>query len=171
MEKGAVTKANEAEGRQRAISFTGVWRMWPEHGGDHEFVQDIGGNRAPPQPAKKTNPGHLFEIHPLTRIDWVDVVDAIWEIFGYTYKDRDVAFHRHENNSVHLKCGKSEVEMTMSMVGYSYTECALELNEDVQHTMQDGGKGCRARILDSEEHTMVSEVRMILVPGTARLRD
>lgn len=166
LEKGAVKNANDAEGRTRAVPFTGVWRIWPEHGGDHVFAQDIGGDPVPPTPAKKTNPDHLFEIHPLTTFDGIDVADAIGDIPGYTYKHADDAFHRYENTRFHMKCGTSEVEMTMSMVGYNYTEFTLELNEDVQHTMQDGGKAFKARILDSEEHTLVSEERMILVPGT-----
>lgn len=55
----AVHRANDLEGRTETIDVTGVWRIWPEHGGDHEFEQG-----KPASKATNTNPDHIFEIHP-----------------------------------------------------------------------------------------------------------
>ena len=55
----------------------------------------------------------------------------------------------------------------MSMVGYNYTKFTLVLNEDVSHTMEDGGKAFKAAILGDDDDIFVSEERMILAPGTA----
>jgi hypothetical protein len=165
-ESQAVSKANEAEGRERAVPIEGVWRIWPEHGGDHEFTQHIGGPAVPPTPPKTTNPDHIFEVHPLTRFDGVEVGDSIGEISGYAYKDPDDAFHRFENTRFHLQCSENTTQLTMSMVGYNYTKFHIHLNEDVKHRMQDGGRAFKAEILDNEGETLVTEERMILVPDT-----
>ena len=165
-EKTALTKANDAEGRSRAVPMTGVWRIWPEHGGDHEFTQHIGGTPVPPNHQKTTNPDHIFEVHPLTFFDGIEVRDSIGHISGYDYKDAERAFHYYENTRFHLECRINETELTMSMVGYNYTKFDIVLNEDVSHTMQDGGKAFKARIVNDEGETLVTEEWMILVPGT-----
>ena len=170
-EKAAVTKANDDEGRSRAIPVSGVWRIWPEHGGDHEFTQDINGTPVPSDDAKKTNPDHIFEIHPLTTFDGIEVKDSIGPIPGYKYKPADDAFYRFENTRFHLECGASETQLTMSMTGYNYTDFDIELREDVSHTMQDGGKAFMATILDHEGETLVTKERMVLVPGTKAFND
>jgi hypothetical protein len=55
----------------------------------------------------------------------------------------------------------------MSNVGYNYTKFDIILNEDVTHTMQDGGKAFKARVQADDGDTLVTEERMILIPGTA----
>ena len=161
-EKDGVRRANELEGRVKKVTITGVWRVWPEHGGDHEFVQ---GEVA--SPATSTNPDHVFEVHPLTEFDGIEVADSIGKISTYKYKTAEDAFHRYENSRFHLECFDDTVRITMSMIGYNYTKFELELAEDVTHTMQDGGKSFFARIIDDENSVLVSKERMILVPGTA----
>jgi len=160
----AVARANAVEGRSQKVNITGVWRIWPEHGGDHEFTQGT-----TTSPATTTNPDHILEIHPLTEFDAIDVASSIGKISGFKYKKADEAFERYETTRFHLDCsaGASTVRMTMSMVGYNYTKFTLVLNEDVSHTMQDGGKAFKAAILDSHGDTLVTEERMILIPGTA----
>jgi hypothetical protein len=163
-ELDAVARANAAEGRNPKVPITGVWRIWPEHGGDHEFTQGHQEGEA-----TSTNPDHILEIHPLTEFDGIEVADSIGKISGYKYKDAEEAFGRYENTRFHLDCnaGSSTVRMTMSMVGYNYTKFTLVLNEDVSHTMQDGGKAFKAAILDNGNNILVTEERMILIPGTA----
>jgi len=165
-EKPALTAANAAEGRIRAVPITAVWRIWPEHGGDREFTQNIDGTPIPPDNDKTTNPDHIFEMHPLTLFDGVEVGDSIGPISGYDYKEAEDAFHRFENTGFHLSCGETQTELTMSMVGFNYTNFGISLNEDVSHTMQDGGKAFMASVHDAEGETLVTNLRMILVPGT-----
>jgi hypothetical protein len=162
-ELGAVARANAVEARTKKVDITGVWRIWPEHGGDHEFTQGKMESKA-----TNTNPDHILEIHPLTEFDGIEVADSIGKITGYKYKNADDAFHRYENTRFNLECSPSSstVRMTMSMVGYNYTKFDLVLNEDVSHTMQDGGKAFKAAILDTDGNLMVTEERMILVPGS-----
>ena len=145
-EDEAVDRANELENRAEEVQIVGVWRFWPEHGGDHHFVQD---EAAPP--ATTTNPDHIFEMHPLTFFDDIEVVDSIGHVPRYRYKDAEAAFHRYENTRFHLDCDDDSITLTMSMVGYNYTEFWIELNEDVVHEMDDGGRAFKAAIFDKHD--------------------
>ena len=49
----------------QAVPMTGVWRIWPEHGGESHHVQ----GQADPDDITDTNPDHIFEIHPLTKVN------------------------------------------------------------------------------------------------------
>src|SRR4029434_234158 len=46
------------------IQMIGVWRIWPEHGGESHHVQ----GEADPNDITDTNPDHIFEIRPLTQV-------------------------------------------------------------------------------------------------------
>jgi hypothetical protein len=59
---------HDREGSNVAIAMTGVWRIWPEHGGESLHVQ----GEADPAEITDTNPDHIFEIHPLTKVGSCD---------------------------------------------------------------------------------------------------
>lgn len=44
------------------VQMVGVWRIWPEHGGESHHVQ----GEADANDITNTNPDHIFEIHPVT---------------------------------------------------------------------------------------------------------
>jgi hypothetical protein len=160
-ERDAVDRSNQLEGRSREANIVGVWRIWPEHGGDHVFVQN-----EPANEAFNTNPDHIFEMHPLTLFDGIEVGDSIGRTRGYKYKDAETAFHRYENTRFNLECFDDDIQMTMSMVGFNYTDFTISLNEDVTHEMQDGGKSVFAAISDNDGELLISNLRLVLVPGT-----
>jgi hypothetical protein len=51
---------------------SGVWRLWPEHGGVSPQVQGD-----PVKPATGANSEHVFALHPLTAVDGHDVRDTL----------------------------------------------------------------------------------------------
>src|SRR6188508_3048807 len=69
---GAVQIVRSVEGTNQQIDVQGVWRIWPEHGGDktHNQVSSAG-----PRFTGKgaTNPPHVFEIHPVLKVQNQDV--------------------------------------------------------------------------------------------------
>jgi len=67
----AVSAAQQAEGGS-AISISGVWRIWTEHGGDQQHIQ---GQAL--KPADTTNPDHVFQIHPITVIGGQAVLSTL----------------------------------------------------------------------------------------------
>jgi len=69
--KRAMDLVHGAEGTGKPLNISGVWRIWPEHGGGEK--QDQG---APLLAMESDNPSHVFEIHPVTRINNVGVLDT-----------------------------------------------------------------------------------------------
>ena len=74
-EKDALAVIKEFNGNgtrpAKTVKLSGVWRLWCEHPGDEvKFVQGSYKNPI----FNSTNPDHVFEIHPVTKINDVDVL-------------------------------------------------------------------------------------------------
>src|SRR4030095_9775874 len=68
----AVAAVSDAEGT--TMKMVGGWRIWNEHGGGDQT------HGKPVSKAKNTNPVHVFEIHPLTKVGDIDVKNAFHPI-------------------------------------------------------------------------------------------
>lgn len=128
-----VTALNDTEDSPTPMKLSGVWRVWPEYEG---LERQIRFQRV--EPAESTNPEHLFEIHPITRIGDTDVVDTLRVTSGYKYKVADVAFQRYESAPFELDCEGSTTTLRMKMVEFSYVDFAIELLEDPTRFTADG---------------------------------
>jgi hypothetical protein len=82
-EPAAVDAIHDAEGTGIAVTMTGVWRIWAEHGGETSHRQG-----AALEPFTTTNPDHLFEIHPVLRVGTHSTTATLLPIAGYTPKRR-----------------------------------------------------------------------------------
>jgi hypothetical protein len=87
---------HSVEGSNQQISVRGVWRIWPEHGGDKTHNQASG---AGPKYTGKgpTNPPHVFEIHPVLKVENEDVTSTLRPIKDFDPKDARDAFTRYEH--------------------------------------------------------------------------
>jgi hypothetical protein len=132
-EPALVKRLNDLQGSSQTIKLTGVWRIWPEHGGISPQVQG-----ADVQPATTTNPPHLFEVHPITQLGNVDVRDTLHGIDGYKYKDASDAFQRYEAVAFELDCASKTTTLHTKMVGFNYVDFAIQLSEDPTHVVADG---------------------------------
>lgn len=74
----AVKFARENAGSGTPVSMAGIWRVWFEHAGGSDQVQ---GRSL--RPATDTNPDHVFEIHPVTRIGDHDLLSTLKPIPDY----------------------------------------------------------------------------------------
>ena len=116
----AVDTVHQAEkGPQRTLPVTGVWRLWCEHGGESEQIQ---GKALSPSRFTTTNPPHVFQIHPLTKVDARSIVDSIHPVEGYKAKDAESAFTRYEALSCHMVISSKKTTLTTTMAGYNYVE-------------------------------------------------
>jgi hypothetical protein len=159
-ENDAVDHIHSVEGTGKTIKIAGAWRLWSEHGGGADQVQ---GTKL--APFDTSNPDHVFEIHPVTRVGDISVLDSLKPIEGFTPKEADNAFTRYEN----VKCqiipkGKTTTIVT-TMVGFNYVEFIMELNEDKQTESEDG-RFVMASVLDTQEDLLVRNRRMVLVKDT-----
>lgn len=156
----AVAKIHAAEGTDRKISLAGAWRLWTEHGGDSEQVQ---GQKL--APFTTSNPDHVFEIHPVTKLDDLAVAETLKPIAGYKPKDAGPAFHRYEITKSQIVPGKTTTTLVTNMAGYNYVEFLLELSE-APHQVEDGYLA-KAAVHDVDDgELVVRNRRMVFVEGT-----
>jgi hypothetical protein len=75
----------DVEGSDRKIAVTGVWRIWPEHGGDQTHKQrSVAGSKY--TGTGPTNPPHVFEIHPVLQIEDQQLQTTLKPIDGFTQR-------------------------------------------------------------------------------------
>src|SRR5215472_3553830 len=89
--RDAVDLVHSVEGTGTPLRLSGVWRIWPEHGGEHEQVQF-----EPIAKITTTNPPHLFEVHPVTQINSLTLLDKLHPIGGFNTKSAAEAFQAYE---------------------------------------------------------------------------
>ena len=71
-EKAAIDLVHGSEGTGKPLKVSGVWRIWPEHPGSAEEVQG-----KPLEALGSYRPDHVFEIHPVTAINAVQL-PVLW---------------------------------------------------------------------------------------------
>jgi len=131
--KPLVDLLNAREGSPDPVPLSGAWRLWPEHGGLDPQVQGD-----PVSPATTTNPEHVFELHPVTKVNGQAVLDTLKEIDGFTYKSAEDAFQRYESAPFQLRCDSDTTTFRTKMIGYNYVDFEVELLEDPTHVVADG---------------------------------
>ncbi len=157
-ESEAVDEIHAVEGTGKTISITGVWRIWPEHGGNNAFVQLTGpGKEWKGTPA--TNPPHVFEIHPVTNIEKLDLHDSLKPISGFETKPTDDAFQRYESSTFSLRrVAGNDVEMVMRMVGYNYVNFVMQLTK--REITSSDGEFVFAGIRNNDDELLVRDLRV-----------
>jgi hypothetical protein len=156
----ALKLVNQVKGSGTPIKITGVWRFWPEHGGDDQFKVGM------PIDITNTNPDHVFEIHPTTEVGGIETKTAFFPIPGYKPKDAEDAFTRYENIRSLISTQSGSTSIRMGSIGYNYVKFRLKLREDPTHDVGDG-LTVFADVKDTEGETLVRKRRMVFVTGTA----
>lgn len=159
-EKDSVDLIHSVEGTGQFIRLSGAWRFWSEHGGGSDQIQ---GKKL--EPFDNSNPDHVFEIHPVTKVGDVSVLDSFRPIEGFTPKDAERAFTRYENVKCQIIPKAKTTTIVTGMVGYNYVEFIMELNDDKQRVVEDG-RFVMASVLDSQEDLLVRNLRMVFVKDT-----
>jgi hypothetical protein len=158
-EKAAVNRVHKLEGTGKKLNVSGAWRLWCEHAGSSKQIQG-----APLQPFTTTDPPHVFEIHPVTKLDGIDVTNSLKPIKGFQPKDAHEAFVHYENVRCLIQPQGETVTLVTHMAGYNYVEFILELNEK-PFPLKDGiAVQCKVRDLEGE--LLVHNRRMIFAAGT-----
>ena len=160
----AVSRIRNVEGSGQAIALSGVWRIWPEHGGDNSHIQQSGAG-SPFEGPSPTNPPHVFEIHPILKIEQQDLSGTLKPIPGFTPKDAEDAFTHYERGTFEITPTGDRVRMRMRMVGFNYVKFLMKVRKRF-HREQDG-EFISAQIYSPEEELLVHDRRIGFVAGTA----
>ncbi len=155
----AVDRVHAVEGTTRPIKISGVWRIWPEHGGEQQHVQG-----SPLAPFNTTNPPHVFQIHPITRVEDIDLSASLHPIAGFQTKDADVAFSAYERTRSRMSIRGNSVTISMPMAGYNYVEFLFRLTK--RDAKVADGEFVFGNLLDLEGEMKVQNRRVAFVKGS-----
>ncbi len=158
-EEAGVGAIHDVEGTDTSLAVSGAWRIWAEHGGGQPHVQGKALQRF-----DTTNPDHVFQIHPLTKIKDIDMRDSLHPIDGFTYKNAEDAFTRYENTRCKITPGARTTKLTTTMAGFNYVEFIMEVLQD-PITLADGKK-VFSSVLDLDGNMLIRKRRMIFIKDT-----
>jgi hypothetical protein len=159
-EREAVGVIHGVAGTGSPVRLAGAWRLWAEHAGSAEEVQG-----AELSVIEETNPDHVFEIHPVTRIGGVNILASLRPPKGYSPAKADIAFR----SFVNIQCRIIPKEGTITVVTLkgqiNDVEFLMEVGEGGQLVVEDG-RFVNAAVLDLKGIQIVREVRMVFVKNS-----
>lgn len=163
----AVDAIHAIEGTGQSTALSGVWRIWPEHGGDNSHIQQSGAG-SPYEGPTPTNPPHVFEVHPILKLGDQDLSPTLQPIEGFEEKEAEDAFSRYERSTFEIMPSEDRVRMRMRMIGYNYVKFMLKLRKRFHR--EEDGEFVSAAIYsakDDEQELLVHDRRVGFVAGTA----
>jgi len=174
----ATVHAFEGKGKpQNKVKLTGVWRLWCEHPGDiDDFAQGKFTQKKLATTIENTNPPHVYEIHPIVKIDTNDVLGSFHKISGFTYKVAADAFERYANLRCKITAKAKTITIETSGIGYNYVDFWIQLN-DTSKVFATDGLFVFCSVFDSDlvpepeedgqDHLISHKLRIAFVKGTA----
>ena len=165
-QKPAMKRIHSVEGGDEGIAVAGAWRLWSEHGGESHQVQGKALKRF-----TKTNPDHVFEIHPITKVDDFNVAGSFRPIRGFKPKDAENAFTKYESKRCKIVPGANgTTTIVTSMVGFNYVEFIMEVLDEQPHVQPPDGRFVFASVHALNGELLVHKRRMVFVEGTPPAR-
>jgi hypothetical protein len=158
--KDAMEIAHRAGGSGTSLKVSGVWRIWPEHSGSGVEVQGD-----PLTAYTMANPNHVFEIHPITRLGGLGLLDSFVPIDGFKPGDAKRTFGIYEKAPCMLKVQPETVSIVMQPGLYNDVEFLMELTNDQQRKVDDG-RFVDASVRDLKGDLIVDHIRMVFAAGT-----
>jgi hypothetical protein len=158
--KKAVDLVHGAEGTGRPLKISGVWRIWPEHAGSATHEQG-----KPLAASTSSNPGHIFEIHPVTRINEVEVLDTFRPIEGYQPGDAHDTLEGYEKVVCKLAVRPKTVFIVTRKGLWNDLEFLMEITDDRQIEVP-GGRFVIASARDLKGNLLVKRLRMVFAKDT-----
>jgi hypothetical protein len=158
-EKAAIEVVHAAAGTGKPLAVSGVWRIWPEHAGSAEEEQ---GNPLPALGSYK--PDHVFEIHPVTRIDGVQL-GGFTPVKGFKPGGAQRTFGIYEKVSSTLRVKPKTVSIVTETGLYNDVEFIMKIADDPQLVVADG-RFVMASAMDLDGNLLVKRLRMVFARGT-----
>ena len=125
--KTAADLVHSVEGTGKPLKISGVWRIWAEHAGSAKEEQGT-----PLPVAKANNPGHVFEIHPITRINNIGILDTFRPIEGYLPGGAGSTFEMYEKADCTLTVRPKTVSIVTRKGLYNDVEFLMEITDERQ---------------------------------------
>ncbi len=158
--KKAIDLVHGAEGTGRPLKISGVWRIWPEHGGGEKQEQG-----EPLAAMESDNPSHVFEIHPVTKINNVEVLNTFTTIEGFMGGDAHACFGIYEKVECTLTVKPKSVSIVTRKGLRNDVEFLMEI-VDGRQMVVPGGRFVIASARDLKGDLIVPRLRIVFATGT-----
>src|SRR5450759_2172958 len=159
-EADAIDRIHVAESTGKPILIAGAWRLWSEHVGK---AQEYQGTEL--APLEVTNPGHVFEIHPVTLIERRDLRGSFRPVAGYRPEQAEVVFKSLEKIPCRIVARGKTTAIVTRKRQFNDVEFLLELAAGRQIVVEDG-RFVDAAALDLGGNRLVDRLRMVFVNDT-----
>jgi hypothetical protein len=159
-EKEAMDLIHRAAKTGRPLRISGVWRLWPEHAGTAEEEQ---GEKL--HPIESSNPDHVFELHPVTRVEDLYFLDSFHPVKGFSPGDARTVFTIYEGVQCMLRVKSKTVSVVTRKGLYNDVEFLMEIADDHQAVVDDG-RFVTADVRDLKGDLLVKGVRMVFMKDT-----
>ena len=156
-----VDSIHGAAGSGAPVKLTGVWRVWSEHFGSAEETQ---GREL--EPFDRTNPPHVFEIHPVTCVDGFDLSGSFVPVRGFRPEPAGVVFRSLNASRFRIVPGERSVTMYARRREYNDADFVMRLTDDPPRVVADG-RFVYADVLDARGTLLARRIRMVFVRDTA----
>ncbi len=160
-EKEAMELIHRAAKTGRPLGISGVWRLWPEHAGTAEEEEQ--GEKL--HPLESSNPDHVFEMHPVTRVEDLYFLDSFHPVKGFSPGDARTVFTIYEGVQCMLRVKSKTVSLITRKGLYNDVEFLMEIADDRQ-TVVDDGRFVTADVRDLKGNLLVKGVRMVFMKDT-----
>ena len=158
--KKAIDLIHGAEGTGKPLKISGVWRIWPEHGGGDKQEQG-----APLLAMESDNPGHVFEIHPVTRVNTVELLDTFRPVDGFLGGDAQACFEIYEKVECTLTVRPKTVSIVTRKGLRNDVEFLMEIT-DGRQIVVPGGRFVIGSARDLKGNLLVERLRLVFATGT-----
>jgi len=148
-------------GTGAVVPLTGVWRIWSEHFGRGEETQ---GREL--ESIERTNPPHVFEIHPVTCFDGWDLAGSFVPVRGFRPEPADVVFRSLRTSRFRIVPGETTVTIFARRREFNDADFVMRLDDDPQRIAADG-RFVRADVIGAHGERLAERVRMVFVRDTA----
>jgi len=162
--KTAVDLVHAKEGTDNSISMTGVWRVWFEHPSTSQTQGD------PVDKITTTNPDHNMEIHPIVKLENIDLDFTLQPIVdqktGTEFSYKDAATTIAALNKVKMtveKPSSTQTELSSNKVGYNYVLFTAKITKTASSISDGHAAVCD--IVDGNT-TLAKDIRLVTVENT-----
>jgi hypothetical protein len=159
-EQDAIDLIHRLEGIGEPVRLAGAWRLWAEHAGKAKEVQ---GESLPP--GELTNPDHVFEIHPVTRLGNRNLLGSLQPVKGYSPGRAPIAFASFENIKCRIVPKGATTAIVTAKGQFNDVEFLLEIAEDRRKVVEDGSF-VNTAVLDLKGNRLAEKVRMVFLKDT-----
>ena len=159
-QKAAIDLLHGAEGTGNPMEVSGVWRIWPEHAGKAQEEQ------GKPLSAFETDkPDHVFEIHPVTGIDGVQLLGSFTPVKGFKPGEAERTFGIYEKVSCAIRVNPETVSIVSETGVYNDVEFIMKVANEPQFVVTDG-RFVIASASDLDGKLLVERLRTVFAKGT-----